>query len=241
MLPDPSSLVLFMLAAITLNLTPGPDMLYVLATSAGQGRRAGVVSALGIGVGTIVHITAAAVGLSALLMSSAVAFDVVRFAGAIYLGYLGLRTLVGRSAPAHAAGAPPIGLARAFRQGVVTNVLNPKVALFFLAFIPQFVKFLAWLSCDAVCGAGRDVRHVGHDRQRAGGAGGGFDTLVPWQKPSREQDPAVVHRQRLRGARRSARARGSAVAAEQAPGRRRRVSDQSHTGGFAHLARVATQ
>jgi threonine/homoserine/homoserine lactone efflux protein len=139
LLPEPAAFGLFLFATITLNLTPGPDTLYVIARSAGQGRRAGVVSAMGIGAGTIVHITAAAIGLSALLMSSAIAFDLVRFAGAVYLLYLGIRTLTGRTNQVHAGRAAPLGIGRVFRQGVITNVLNPKVALFFLAFIPQFV------------------------------------------------------------------------------------------------------
>lgn len=139
MLPEPGALALFMLATLALNVTPGPDMLYVVASSAGQGRRAGVISALGIGTGTLVHISAAALGLSALLMSSAVAFDAVRFAGAAYLLYVGLRTITGRTAPLHAGQVRPAPLGRVFRRGMITNVLNPKVALFFLAFIPQFV------------------------------------------------------------------------------------------------------
>jgi threonine/homoserine/homoserine lactone efflux protein len=136
-------------AALALNLTPGPDMLYVIARSTSEGRRAGLVSALGIGAGTLVHITAVGLGLSGLLLAVPVAYDVVRWAGAAYLVWLGLRALLRRHAAAAPGSAPaeatdvatpaPAPLGAIFRQGVLTNVLNPKVALFFLAFLPQFV------------------------------------------------------------------------------------------------------
>ena len=138
-LPEPAALALFLVATVTLNITPGPDMLYVIANSVGQGRKAGVAAAFGVGAGCIVHTCAAAFGLSALLTSSAVAFDLVRFAGAGYLLYLGVRSLVGKAAPLEARRLEGRRLGGVFRQGVVTNVLNPKVALFFLAFLPQFV------------------------------------------------------------------------------------------------------
>lgn len=139
LLPDPPTLALFLVATITLNVTPGPDMLYVIANSIGLGRKAGVVSALGIGGGTIVHTFAGAVGLSALLMSSAVAFDVVRYAGAVYLLYLGIRSLISKETKVVMSGVRQVPLGTVFQRGVATNVLNPKVALFFLAFLPQFV------------------------------------------------------------------------------------------------------
>lgn len=130
-----------MAAGLALNVTPGPDMLYVAARSSSEGRSAGIVSSLGIATGTLFHITAVALGLSALLAAVPVAYTAVRIAGAIYLIYLGVRALA--SVSSHAAAdtravvrAP---LATIFRQGVITNVLNPKVALFFLAFLPQFV------------------------------------------------------------------------------------------------------
>jgi threonine/homoserine/homoserine lactone efflux protein len=130
-----------MLASLALNLTPGPDMLYVLGRSVGQGRRAGVVSALGIGAGTLVHMTAVALGLSALLREVPAAYEAIRYAGAAYLLYLGLRAWLERGAMAvMGGGGAYVPLWRVFRQGVVTNVLNPKVALFFLAFLPQFVS-----------------------------------------------------------------------------------------------------
>ena len=140
MITDPANLIVFMTATLALNLTPGPDMLYVIARSVGQGQKAGVVSALGIGAGCLAHTFAAAFGLSALLMSSAVAYDVVKYAGAVYLIYLGVCALVSKSQFEQQAELKPASLSSIFYQGVVTNVLNPKVALFFLAFLPQFAK-----------------------------------------------------------------------------------------------------
>src|SRR5262245_48388938 len=147
LMPDTASLIVFMSATLALNLTPGPDMLYVIARSVGQGQRAGVVSALGIGGGCLGHTFAAAFGLSALLMSSVIAYDLVRYAGAVYLVYLGARVLFDKQRSPGQFELKPDSLPRIFYQGVVTNVLNPKVALFFLAFLPQFVRgggSLAW-------------------------------------------------------------------------------------------------
>lgn len=137
-MPDAHSLTLFMLAALALNLTPGPDMLYVAARGASEGRAAGIASALGIGVGTLVHVVAVALGLSALLAAVPVAYTVVRLGGGAYLIWLGIRAWRSRE-PLGSAHVEPAPLGAVFRQGVVTNVLNPKVALFFLAFLPQFV------------------------------------------------------------------------------------------------------
>jgi threonine/homoserine/homoserine lactone efflux protein len=139
-MPDATSLIVFMTATLALNLTPGPDMLYVIARSMGQGQKAGVISALGIGVGCLAHTFAAAFGLSALLTSSAVAYDLVKYAGAIYLVYLGARALLGKSRLQEHSELIPASMSNIFNQGVVTNVLNPKVALFFLAYLPQFTK-----------------------------------------------------------------------------------------------------
>ncbi|MCE9668059.1 LysE family translocator [Myxococcus stipitatus] len=139
MLFEPTRLVAFLLAGIALNLTPGPDTMYVLARSVGQGRGAGFVSALGIAVGCLFHIAAATLGLSALLATSAVAFTVVKWVGALYLVWLGIQMLRSKAGPDAVRGLAPASLWRIFRDGVVTNVLNPKVALFFLAFLPQFV------------------------------------------------------------------------------------------------------
>jgi threonine/homoserine/homoserine lactone efflux protein len=132
-------LALFLSAALLLNLTPGPDMLFVAGTSTARGRRAGVLAALGVGLGCGVHIMLAAVGLSALLATSALAFGVVKWLGAAYLVWTGLSMLRARpAAPAAGAAAGPATRA-VFWQGALTNALNPKVALFFLAFLPQFV------------------------------------------------------------------------------------------------------
>jgi threonine/homoserine/homoserine lactone efflux protein len=138
-IPDPPAVGLFVVAALALLLVPGPAVLYVVARSVDQGRRAGLVSVLGIHVGTLVHITAATVGLSALVVSSAVAFTAVKIAGALYLIGLGLWTLFSRRAETDVALGGEANLRRAFAQGIVVNVLNPKTALFFLAFLPQFV------------------------------------------------------------------------------------------------------
>jgi len=131
---------LFVAACLLLNVTPGQDTLYILGRTIGQGRRIGVASALGVAAGTVVHALAAALGLSALLATSAAAFTLIKWVGAAYLIYLGVRTLFGaRTAlpmPATHGGGNAM---TAFRQGMLTNVLNPKVALFFLAFLPQFV------------------------------------------------------------------------------------------------------
>jgi threonine/homoserine/homoserine lactone efflux protein len=138
-IPDAPAIGLYLLAALALLLVPGPSVLYVVTRSIEHGRRAGLASVLGIHVGTLVHIAAATVGLSALVLSSAVAFTAVKLAGAVYLVGLGLWTLVSRRAELDVALGGERNLRRAFAQGVVVNVLNPKTALFFLAFLPQFV------------------------------------------------------------------------------------------------------
>ncbi len=139
MIPNYSSLLLFVSAAMVLLAIPGPAVLYVTSRSIGLGRSAGLVSALGIGVGTLVHVAAAAVGLSALLMSSAGAFAAVKYLGAAYLVYLGVQKLRGVESLDLSEEAPRAKLSRVFGQGVIVNVLNPKTALFFFAFLPQFV------------------------------------------------------------------------------------------------------
>jgi threonine/homoserine/homoserine lactone efflux protein len=131
---------LFVLSGLLLNITPGPDTLYIVGRSSTLGWRAGAVAALGIGTGALVHVCAAAVGLSAILAASATAFTAVKYAGAAYLIYVGITLIGAKSAtrsPALAAGQSR--RRSIFFQGFLTNVLNPKVALFFLAFLPQFV------------------------------------------------------------------------------------------------------
>ena len=138
-MPDSSTLLVFAAAALALIVVPGPAVLYIVAQSIDRGRLAGFVSALGIAVGGLVHVTAAAIGLSSLLVSSATAFAVVKYAGAAYLIGLGLYTLFARREEPAADLPRERRLRRRFGQGVVVNVLNPKTALFFFAFLPQFV------------------------------------------------------------------------------------------------------
>ena len=131
---------LFLVTGILLNLTPGPDTVYILGRSIAQGREAGIASAFGITVGSIFHTCAAALGLSAILATSAWAFVAVKIIGGAYLIFLGIRMLMERGSKLHL----PENFRRstsaaAFRQGILTNILNPKVALFFLAFLPQFI------------------------------------------------------------------------------------------------------
>jgi threonine/homoserine/homoserine lactone efflux protein len=131
---------LFVATGLLLNLAPGQDTFYILGSSIAQGRRIGVASALGISAGCIVHTLAAAVGLSAILATSAGAFIVVKLAGAAYLVYLGIRFIMTPQGAVSSSGRIASNHAwKAFGQGIVTNVLNPKVALFFLAFLPQFI------------------------------------------------------------------------------------------------------
>jgi threonine/homoserine/homoserine lactone efflux protein len=137
-MPTLSTLGLFALAALALLVIPGPSVLYIMTRSVEQGRKAGLVSVLGIHTGTLVHIAAAATGLSALLLTSATLFDIVKLAGAGYLIVLGISRLVKRVQPTERT-IERASLQRVFAQGFVVNVLNPKTALFFVAFFPQFV------------------------------------------------------------------------------------------------------
>jgi threonine/homoserine/homoserine lactone efflux protein len=137
---DATSLALFMTATLALNLAPGPAMLYVSTRSLTQGRRAGVISALGIAAGSVVHTIAIASGLAALLRAVPLAYDIVRLAGAAYLIWLGIHALLSKGGPMAGKPLDRAGEWTIFRQGMVTNLLNPKVALFFLAFLPQFVS-----------------------------------------------------------------------------------------------------
>jgi threonine/homoserine/homoserine lactone efflux protein len=131
----------FVIAALLLNLTPGNDMLYVAARSTGQGVKAGVISALGIMVGCTIHILLAVVGLSAIIAKSAIAFEIIKYVGAGYLIFLGVKALAAKETKLDIKEAnKPLSLNKIFWQGVLTNVLNPKVALFFLAFLPQFIS-----------------------------------------------------------------------------------------------------
>lgn len=136
-------LALFIVSGLLLNMMPGPDSLLIMLRSGSQGWRAGSMAALGIGTGTMVHVLAAALGLSALLSASAELFAVIKLMGALYLVYLGVSMLWQRSGTSTSVDGtvalPALSYGRIFRQGLLTNVLNPKVALFFLAFVPQFI------------------------------------------------------------------------------------------------------
>lgn len=138
-MPAPASLWLFAVAALVLLLVPGPAVLYIVTRSAAQGRRAGLASVLGVEVGSLVHSMAAAFGLSALLLTSALAFQVVKYAGAAYLIYLGVRALLSREEQNTEAAPAAASHLHLFARGFLVNLLNPKTALFFYAFLPQFV------------------------------------------------------------------------------------------------------
>lgn len=138
-MPEPSNLTLFFVATIVLLITPGPAVLYVVARSIDQGRMAGIVSTLGVAVGTLFHVAAAALGISALLVSSALAFNVVKYLGAAYLIYLGIRKLLTRQEAQQPDLRTERTLRSLFYQGILVNILNPKTGVFFLAFLPQFV------------------------------------------------------------------------------------------------------
>jgi len=159
-MPDTTHLLMFILAGWLLNLTPGPDVLYIVSSALKHGVRAGLVAALGIVSGCFVHVFAAALGVGALLATSATAFHLLKWAGAAYLVWMGVKLLLARRGSAilpsqngdsESAQGPAVSLGRVYRQGLLTNVLNPKVALFFLAFVPQFIapgtpdKLLAFL------------------------------------------------------------------------------------------------
>ena len=139
-MPSSPALVLFLMAALALLLVPGPAVLNIVACSLTRGRRAGLTCVRGTEAASLVHTTAAALGLSALLMSSALAFGTVKYLGAAYLVYLGLRALLAQEEPSPAPHMDhaPFGFTRLFAQGFLVNLLNPKTALFFLAFLPQF-------------------------------------------------------------------------------------------------------
>jgi threonine/homoserine/homoserine lactone efflux protein len=137
-IPNASTLGLFLLAAVALAIVPGPAVAYIVTQSIDQGRRAGIVSALGVASGGLVHVIAATVGLSALIASSATAFTIVKLVGAVYRIAVGIRRILSKEEIERPQEhAPP--RSHVYRQGVIVNVLNPKTALFFLAFLPQFV------------------------------------------------------------------------------------------------------
>ncbi|WP_435105150.1 LysE family translocator [Arhodomonas sp. AD133] len=133
----------FVFAAFLINISPGPDLIYILSRTTAHGMKVGIASSLGVATGALVHVLAAALGISAILMASATAFMLVKYAGAAYLIYLGIQALrsAGTRVAVPARGeAHRVGVFEAFRQGVLIDVLNPKVAVFFMAFLPQFVR-----------------------------------------------------------------------------------------------------
>lgn len=187
-------LPVFLSAALLLNITPGSDMLYVAGTAASRGRAAGIAAALGVGVGCLVHVALGALGISALIVASEGAFTVLRLAGAAYLVWIGvgLWRRASAVAPLEALSAAPAGggLAAVFRQGVWVNALNPKVALFFLALLPQFIvpsaggQALAFVALGLLFDLGGTLVNlvvavwVASARQRLGGRAGG--AAGPW-------------------------------------------------------------
>ncbi len=138
-MPSTHAFAVYVPAALLLFAIPGPAVLYIVATSVEGGRRHGLLAVCGIHTGSAVHVAAAVAGLSALIVSSAVAFSAVKYAGAAYLVFVGIRKWLERDEPSELPARPPRSGRRVFTQGVIVNVLNPKTALFFLAFLPQFV------------------------------------------------------------------------------------------------------
>ena len=138
-MPDTSTLMLVALASVVLVVVPGPAVVYILTRSISQGRAAGLASAVGVNLGSAVHVMAAVAGISVVLASSAAAFTVIKWAGVAYLAWIGVRTLMADDQDFSQATTERSSLRRIFGQGVVVNILNPKVAMFFLAFLPQFV------------------------------------------------------------------------------------------------------
>ena len=137
-MPSTTTFLIFLTAAITLIITPGPNTLYVTTRSMELGQRAGIIAAFGVGVGCLMHTSAAAFGLSALLMSSDIAYDAIKYLGAAYLVYLGIRTVLDRKSAHLLATEHKIDAIGIFGESILTSLLNPKIALFFIAFLPQF-------------------------------------------------------------------------------------------------------
>ncbi|NJR60052.1 MAG: LysE family translocator [Cyanobacteria bacterium CRU_2_1] len=135
-----TNLTLFLITTAIFTVSPGPDTIYVMARSLGQGRRAGIISVLGIGIGLLVHTVASAVGLSAVLMTSALAYNLVKYVGAGYLIYLGVQIFLSREKHETFKLMDRSSLTKVFSQGILSSTLNPKLAIFFLAFLPQFVN-----------------------------------------------------------------------------------------------------
>lgn len=169
-MPEWSTISLFVVAASILVIMPGPNTLYIITRSVQQGPAAGCVSSFGVMVGTLIHVTTAALGISALLLSSVLAFSIVKYLGAAYLVYLGIKTLLAQdNIPSGVEPVKEKSLGKIFYQGIVVNVLNPKTALFITAFLPQFVdvklgsiaaQILSWGAVLVVIGAISDLTYV---------------------------------------------------------------------------------
>ncbi len=138
-MPDTETWLIVAVASLVLVVIPGPAVIYILTRSVSQGRAAGLASAVGVNLGSAIHVVAAVAGLSVILTSSAILYSTVKWAGVAYLVWLGIRTLQSQDEILADPSAEPAALRRIFTQGVIVNVLNPKVAMFFLAFLPQFV------------------------------------------------------------------------------------------------------
>lgn len=137
---DSTSLMIFIAASLALLIVPGPAVFYIIARTLEQGRLSGLVSMLGITFASVIHVILAALGLSALVLKSALMFNIIKYLGALYLIYLGIKTLMGTSQPIANLNVKPVPLPKLFWQGFIVNMLNPKTAVFFLAFLPQFVN-----------------------------------------------------------------------------------------------------
>ena len=208
-MPAWATLGVFALAALALLAVPGPSVLYIVTQSIRDGRRAGLVSMLGIQTGALVHVTAAALGLSALLVSSATAFDAVKFAGAAYLIYLGARRLLGRDEPDLTDPREQVELRRLYTQGIVVNVLNPKTALFFFALLPQFVDPARGPVFVQVLAARAPVHRArARERRALGGSRRDIRRAAALQPRVRAR-PALRLREHLPRARRRRGARGA--------------------------------
>ena len=203
-LPEWGSLGVFVAAALLLLVTPGPAVLYIVARSVDQGRAAGLVSALGVHAGTLVHIAAAAAGLSVLLAASATLFSLVKYLGAAYLIFLGVRRLLDRTPLGGPGQTRAIPWRRAFLDGAIVNVLNPKTALFFLAFLPQFVDPDPRSRRPAGAGARARLRDArSRDRRALRHRRGLGEAVDPGGEPAVHDRPALgdrqhVHRPRCR-------------------------------------------
>ena len=244
-MPTPSTIALFSLAAVALAVVPGPAVAYIVTQSVDKGRRAGLVSALGVASGGIVHVAAAIVGLSALIASSATAFTAVKLVGAAYLIVVGIRRILGQD-DEESTEAAPADLRRLYRQGAVVNVLNPKTALFFLAFLPQFVDpdrgsvtlqiaVLGLLFAAIALVLGRDLRPARGRARRT----------HPAHRHGRAHPPLPdrrhLHRARRHGCGRARAAAGRPFDADPTavgfPGRRRRAGAGRHRAAPAVAAR----